>query len=997
MKGYVEYLHQICDNHPIKEKILLVETYGIGTQIIAGYVDAGYDACHIKVRTVFDLATDLVETYSPTAKEILEQPIAIQLLFTMLKEMKRTNSLQYFTDIEITPAFTHSVHQMLQSLRMAAYTRDNFNSDCFISSKKAYDFYSILLQYEQLLIERNVVDTADILIEALTYAKPHGAIYIIQPNLMLSYLEEQLIERIMGDNSYVLPLAPVYGIPNPIQSKYQNSSDGVPTSLSYLYDLKNSQSCPDPTLFTAQTTELEVKNTFQLMKEKHWKWDECVLFYTNQDPYCNHIYQLAEKADLPVTFGDGIPILYSRPGKLIQGCIRWIKSNYSVAAFIEMLNDGVLAFGDSAPSKARMARLLVTARIGYGHSRYLTQLDRELSRVEEQVQEADEQGFIDHYEKKLEHLLWLHQWFEAVFHKLPSESNQINFKKLLTGISYLLKNFGRTGSALDEVAKTKVLDTIKLILPYTDETVSMYEAFDCIHDCLLTIQVQQSSPKPGHLHVMSYQQGIYNVRNNVFVVGLDNRKFPGHSSQDPLLLDEERARLGHGLRPLQEQGNVRLYSMLQLLAESSGSVTLSYCNFDMGGNRPLYPCHLFLQAYRMKENDDNLTFEQVKKQLDTIKPAHFIEKKDFWFEQLLQAQPSNVNEFLQRVWNNIQEGLVAQQQQRNEFHLTPFDGVVEIDPEEAAEVGVARYLSAGTLETLAKCPYGYFLQEILKVTPKEEIVYDATKWLDPASRGQLLHSIFETFYKELKQNKEKPSCIQHEEMMVNIANAIIEEYREEIPPPSDRVFRMEVEDIHHCCKIFLREEEEYCENYEPEHFEYSFGRKGDEPAVITLPSGKQIKVAGVVDRVDRRSDGRYHIIDYKTGSTYNYSDQKFFRGGRQLQHFIYALAIEHHLNLDPGSVVESSYYFPSVKGLGKRYVREQNDAVRTNGMDILERLLKLIQSGHFVMSDDDNDCKYCLYITVCRREFYHPDTIKGKHSDLTATGLQRFKGVRDHG
>lgn len=71
-----------------------------------------------------------------------------------------------------------------------------------------------------------------------------------------------------------------------------------------------------------------------------------------------------------------------------------------------------------------------------------------------------------------------------------------------------------------------------------------------------------------------------------------------------------------------------------------------------------------------------------------------------------------------------------------------------------------------------------------------------------------------------------------------------------------------------------------------------------------LPSGK-MKISGIVDRVDRATSGSYHIIDYKTGSTYEYDKKGAFKGGRQLQHMIYALAIEQQLNIGEGAVEES--------------------------------------------------------------------------------------------
>jgi ATP-dependent helicase/nuclease subunit B len=224
-------------------------------------------------------------------------------------------------------------------------------------------------------------------------------------------------------------------------------------------------------------------------------------------------------------------------------------------------------------------------------------------------------------------------------------------------------------------------------------------------------------------------------------------------------------------------------------------------------------------------------------------------------------------------------------------------------------------------------------------------------------------------------------------LIKDIAVSLIEQQKEILPPPNERVYQREVKDILACCEIFLKEEERYGENYDPLHFEYSFGIGDQEPAIVTLPSG-ELKISGIIDRVDKSKDGKYHIIDYKTGSTYGYAKNGAFKGGRQLQHLIYALAIEQHLNLGEGAVEESAYYFPTVKGMAERFSRKQDTALRTKGLDILEKLIDVIKHGYFEMSDDENDCKFCEYKLVCRRHFYPKEALEMKQSN------QRLKGVR---
>ena len=425
-------------------------------------------------------------------------------------------------------------------------------------------------------------------------------------------------------------------------------------------------------------------------------------------------------------------------------------------------------------------------------------------------------------------------------------------------------------------------------------------------------------------------------------------------------------------------------------------MTVSFANFDINQNRIVSPAHLFLQCYRLMTGEFASEFTDLRK-IPILASSTIIEIKDYWKASLNSSLPRQVDQdLLLKHFPNIKRGEHAESARSGEA-FTSFDGLVEIDqqvfdPRKNPE----RKMTAGKLESLAKCPYSYFLQEILRVRPIEDISFEPYRWLDPATRGSLLHQIFELFYEQMSEDGNNPAFEEHKGLILQIAQTLIKQQKEVLPPPSGRIFNKEAQDIYDCCLIFLKEEEEYCVNYAPQYFEYSFGIGNREPAKIQFPSGEIMNVSGKIDRVDKSLSGTYHIIDYKTGGTYGYSMNKPFKGGRQLQHFVYALAIEQHLHLELGSVVESSYYFPTTKGLGHRFSRKQDEKLRANGLDLLEKLVDVIRTGHFTMTNDPNDCTFCQFQAACRRSFYDPAILELKQMDQTVEGLKKFWGVRSY-
>ncbi|WP_407269787.1 PD-(D/E)XK nuclease family protein [Radiobacillus sp. PE A8.2] len=995
MKVIIDQLDKLSQQYKYEEKVLIVDSYATGNKIITAFIRAGHHAINLKTKTVKQLATDLVEQFTSETKHYLDDAVGSHFVYTVLKQLADQHLLTYFRGMEVTPSFSNSLHRTITQLRLAGYASHSLNKQAFISPEKAADFEWIMADYEALMAANQFVDDAALIKQAITLAPTQdNTVYMLQSNLPLTKLEHKLLEQLLPDDTIKLGLPNILGIPSPNYHDLRAISWSEPTPFSYLYQLNEARQKPDLFLSTSKTEEVEIKHIFEQIKQSQAYLDESVIFYTKAEPYVTIAFQLMEKYQIPITFADGLPISFSRPGKLVKGLITWMKDKYSVSTFITLMNEGLFDFPEGAPSKTKISSILRDTKIGWDQARYHTQLQLRLEALNQKIAGATSDEQLEYYQKQLGDVTWLYEWFVKLFKHLPVVEAEMNYRGLLKGIEKLLKDYSLAVSALDEIAKAEMLERIEIILPYAEASLTSYDAFEKVTDLLLSLRINRSGPKPGHLHLSSYKQGLYGSWSHVFIVGLDNRSFPGTPSENPLLLDEERKQLSSFLPLLQETGKENVYTMLQILTLTNGQVSFSYCNFDINDNRTVSPSHLFLQGYRMAWDKPEAEFKDVKTIDAPLTASDIFEVKDYWNRILAKDTVSELDAKLMQYYENLPHGIRAEQQRKVDA-FTSYDGMVAIDeaiydPRQNKD----RLMTAGKLEQLAACPYAYFLAEILKVKPVEDVSYDPYAWLDAATRGSLLHSVFETFYKSLKRKNEQPFYASHKALITQIAQAHMDEYKQLQPPPSARIFELEREDIMLCCDIFLKEEEAHGKDYEAQEFEYTFGIGDTVPAKITLASQETISVSGKIDRVDKSADGDYHIIDYKTGGTYSYAENDYFKGGRQLQHFIYAAAIEEHLKLESGSVKESAYYFPSTKGLGERYVRKQDDHLRTNGHDILERLVDVIKHGHFTMTDDVNDCKFCDFKSVCRRAFYAKETLEVKQIDQDAVGLQKFKGIR---
>ncbi|MFW6134997.1 MAG: PD-(D/E)XK nuclease family protein, partial [Elusimicrobiota bacterium] len=138
------------------------------------------------------------------------------------------------------------------------------------------------------------------------------------------------------------------------------------------------------------------------------------------------------------------------------------------------------------------------------------------------------------------------------------------------------------------------------------------------------------------------------------------------------------------------------------------------------------------------------------------------------------------------------------------------------------------------------------------------------------------------------------------------------------------------------------------------------------------------------------------IIDYKTGSSREYKKGKPFRHGQQIQHALYAIALEKILEKKiPGkkSVISvSGYYFPTANGQGSLilYQREDWNIV----LQIVEILLDIVAQGSFAMTKKPDHFMCRDYQDIMEQN--EVISVNGKQgeryeNEMALNGLRRLK------
>ncbi|MHB9146301.1 MAG: PD-(D/E)XK nuclease family protein [Symbiobacteriia bacterium] len=682
---------------------------------------------------------------------------------------------------------------------------------------------------------------------------------------------------------------------------------------------------------------------------------------------------------------------------------------------------------EHGPSGMALARALRGLGIGWGRDRYLPALEAAIHEQETRLADATRGAELGHgdgdeasppdttaIERKLSTLQVLKSGVTSLLDALPAPdaAGAVDVGQLVAGLAALVERYAPATSEDDAAASTAILEQLREAADLAAGSATLAEAADRINSLVSGLRVGASGPRPGHLHVAGYHRAGWTLRPQTFVLGLDEGRFPGAGLQDPVLLDEERRRINAATRadlPLAtERVRQNAYDLALLLAGLPGQVTFSFASRDPIEEKSVFPASILLQAYRLREGEPEADYSEMLQALG--RPVGYgpglartsgvaglagaggaanggehkpplLDALDWWLTHLIGRDAADHHEWLVRAedavrgfYPGLDQGLIAQAA-RDSDAVTEYDGQVQPDPALDPRQNAGTVLSASGIEKLATCPYAYFLRYVLGVKPPEDLEYDPTRWLDPMQKGTLLHDIFRQFLEDLTARGAAKPQETDRARIIALAEEAIQHYRDEVPPPGEPVYEYERRELLRSAQVFFNMEMAAEVAATPRYFELGFGF-GDntpansqpelpQPATIDLGGGRSIKMRGRIDRVDEMEPHRYQIWDYKTGSSSKYEDHEYLVRGRQVQHALYAIALEEVLRAaDPeAQVVSAGYLFPTEKGEGRRVNRQQDRRDRVK--EVLGDLFDLVEEGTFVAAEDGYGCHFCDYAEAC--------------------------------
>ncbi len=868
--------------------------------------------------------------------------------------------------------FRKAIRRSIEALRLEGIDSAALRCADLDDLRKRNFLADIYQSYEQKLKYQRLADTAEVYRRAAhglsrgSISLPKAAILLV-PGLPMHGLRGRFLEALRTRGAQLLHDDPC-GVEPP---RFQLAPQAPQPRAAVERTIE---------IFAASSPLLEIKEVLRRCVAAGLHWDEVEIVASDADVYGCALDSIARRLDIPVSYAIGLPANRTRPGRVVAAYLRWIKEDFSDEVLRALLESGdLLPDGEHRHSNGvSLARTLRKLRIGWGRYRYLDHLDAAERKAATEPIDEDEEA--DEERRRRQQLLAdlsaLRALLKPILQATPSIPDRLQRSRaritpaaLAHGVAQMLQ-FAITDHEVDRIAKERITARLERIRATMTRELSFESAMAVLRE-RLDVRVPAVgatgpapwSSAPGHVHFTDLRHGGYTGRRATFIVGLDAGRFPRATVRDPLLGDDDRLQISPALITTAERAAEAHFRFQALFARLRGSVTLSYSAYDTVEGRKLGPAAVLLEAYREQTGNPTANYEQLRAATSDIaspvaRKRAVLDSDDVWLSMMSDdGVIHGAQHVVRNAFPGLHRGLLARQERQTRT-VNAHHGLVgtreTLDPRINGDV-----VSPSRLEALGTCALRYFYRYVLGIRPPDIAQFDPEVWLDPRNRGSLLHDVYERTLRQARTRGIEVISSEFEKLAFDILQQACLEWRGLVPPPSDTVFQREQAELRADVAAFTA----MCraDGAHWKELELQFGQDdSDERAVIVPLFGGRIKLQGRIDRIDENEQGELVVIDYKTGSPAPYRGVAF-DGGRRLQHYLYAIAVEQLLGQ---KVARMEYRFPTARA-DNAVVDYDVDGLSA-GKELISALLDNVAAGRFLPTADRNDCTFCDFATCCR-------------------------------
>ena len=878
----------------MQERIILAPGL-YGNELTKNMALHGVDCFDLRIVSAAELAKiALMRAGVSITEDFVDQNEELGIIANAVKGNEYFKKTSY-ADLRNIAAAVKRMRSLAADPEESKFLKDSMENGIFKDKNTA--LLTVYSKYMQVLQDKNQIDGILLIRKAIAEGDVIDAEFSILEEFPPDSLSEALINKLSGGKYTEISIKSLYKAEDkPLKiASYKNcygATNEVETIINDIYDAAKG----------------DIKHL-----------DRCMVAVTDPATYSQLFLEYSILYNIPVTFGCGLPVINSYPGKLLSLYLVWMTSGfYSADALDQMIHSGFFSIKKlkkvlPAPEGDFKWSVFFDCLGQIGFTRDIINNRKRIKAYKEAldedakyIAEGESREYKEFYSKRKSIPL-----LEVMAEELALPTEEFIYKYAVIRHNKNKTHSGAILKNLDIASRGGIYSTLNAI----HSSGIIQDEGDIITNILRAGVLAQMS-EPGSLHITTIDKAMSSVRETLYIAGLSASRYPGSPKEDYLLLDCDIDAFGEDKARFTADGRVKqkkkdLINLAQLASALGSEIHLSYPGLNVSELKKDNASSSVYELYSLTGASGDLkAFEAA-----VTKVAYF------------EPKLSKTRALGQAYIDGVGIKLAGQEEGDNEecenvpALPTP---VFNLDKE----------YSPSALEVFWGCPRKFLLERLLGIPqPEDEDPYAV---ISPAEFGTLAHSCME----QLANN---PMTL---EEFKKLAGEFFDRFIVEHPPlVPDKIYAEREEFLNTMELGYLGDpHEEVVLKEEELHFEHETG----------------VKLKGFPDRVEKDpKTGKYIVVDYKTGRSVKHVRDDI---NTCLQVVIYAYMME-----KKGYEISGCVY--RYLRLGEEVTCRYDDDMKDRLAAVLEKFKTAMTTGVFKCAQNTSGkCRkdrYCHLEGIC--------------------------------
>lgn len=700
---------------------------------------------------------------------------------------------------------------------------------------------------------------------------------------------------------------------------------------------KYKENCENIKLFLASNHYSEIENTanniVELVRDNHYRYKDISIITKEIDEYASLIKSIFKKYNIPVFIDEKKDINQNILVKYIISLLEIFAKSWKVESVLNYIKTGFLlelTEQDIYLFENYCKKFGIT-----GVKKFTTEWTMVVDNNEDSKKLNSIRLKVISPLLKFKEQLGKNKTVKDITKSLYAFLEENNIQKVLKDKINILNEMGNIELAnLYNTSWNLLIDILdELVLVLGEEKISFENYTNLLKVGFNNASLGKIPATLDEVIVGDVDRTRNSKKRAIFIIGLNDGKFPSINKNEGFINDEERIYLNEkGIelaKTTKEQIYDESFNIYKAFGVAEERLYLSYSASDNDG-KGLRRSILINKIKKI--------FPKLLEESDIIQNKTYISSKEITFDLLLLNLRKYLNgEHIDSNWFELYE-IYRQDELYKEKLFKSIEGFYysnlpeRINKENLEKLyGDTIKTSVSKLESYRRCPFSYYLRYALRLDDRTELK------LERLDTGTLMHDVINDFFNLLKEKDKSVKDIEDEDI-----EKIIEEIiNNKLLLKKNYIFNSIPKYIiltRRLKKVIIRAIKYIIETLKVSDFrvlgteiEFAEGKQY-EPIKIKLENNKQVEIIGKIDRIDiaeNKKEKYIRIIDYK--SSIKNIDLNEVVAGIQIQLLTYLDVVSKKENADLAGALYFSLIEPVIKAKNKSLSEEElEQEIRNN-------------------------------------------------------------------